>query len=267
MKRPQAPKAARITPGARKRSAGSPGAKPDRGDRKHTGSPGADALATYRGKRDFRHSPEPAGAQQRAGKTGSPLRFCVQKHLASHLHYDFRLEHRGVLLSWAVPKGPATDPAVKRLAMQVEDHPVDYGDFEGVIPSGYGAGIVMLWDRGAWAPDEPDVDAALARGELKFTLAGEKLGGSWVLVRFARAGARQWMLIKHRDHYAGTRDITLAKPDSVKTGRDFADILAAAGPDPFPDGPPVKGGETGELFAAIITAAKKKRKPQPAAQH
>src|SRR6266446_3150439 len=132
------------------------------------------ALKEYQAKRDFKKSPEPSGkgkAKLRgAAATGKPGAhfFCVQKHLASHLHYDFRLEHKGVLLSWAVPKGPALDPKDKRLAMHVEDHPFDYGEFEGVIPEGYGAGIVMLWDRGTWSPEVDDVDAALKKGDLKF---------------------------------------------------------------------------------------------------
>src|ERR671918_1094120 len=161
------------------------------------------ALEEYRRKRDFGKTPEPAGTVAKSKR--AERFFCVQKHLASHLHYDFRLEHNGVLLSWAVPKGPSLDPKTKRLAMMVEDHPFDYGQFEGVIPEGYGAGIVMLWDVGTWTPQVDDVDAALNKGDLKFTLDGYKLKGSWVLVRTggrygSRAGdARSWLLIKHRD--------------------------------------------------------------------
>jgi bifunctional non-homologous end joining protein LigD len=138
-------------------------------------------LEKYKQKRNFTSTPEPAGdvliATERAKKQkdSKELFFCVQKHLASHLHYDFRLEHKGVLLSWAVPKGPSLDPKTKRLAMMVEDHPFEYGTFEGVIPSGYGAGIVMLWDQGTWTPQVDDVDAALKKGDLKFTLDGYKL--------------------------------------------------------------------------------------------
>src|SRR5918995_1280132 len=160
------------------------------------------ALEEYKRKRDFQKTPEPPAKV--IERKGAERFFCVQKHLASHLHYDFRLEHNGVLLSWAVPKGPSLDPKTKRLAMHVEDHPFDYGEFEGVIPSGYGAGIVMLWDRGTWTPEVDDVDAALKKGDLKLTLDGFKLKGSWVLVRTKGWGGgsggdgRSWLLIKHR---------------------------------------------------------------------
>src|ERR1700710_2074061 len=122
------------------------------------------SLSKYKTKRSFKTTPEPQGGKARS----SPLHFVVQKHQASHLHYDFRLEWDGVLVSWAVPKGPSLDPSVKRLAMAVEDHPLDYGGFEGTIPEGqYGGGTVMVWDRGTWTPDEPDVAASLTKGELK----------------------------------------------------------------------------------------------------
>jgi len=223
------------------------------------------ALEKYREKRNFKESPEPAGdtklATERARKTRGvkPRFFCVQKHLASHLHYDFRLEHDGVLLSWAVPKGPALDPATKRLAMMVEDHPIEYGTFEGVIPAGYGAGIVMLWDSGTWTPEVDDVDAALKKGDLKFTLSGYKLKGSWVLVRtkgkWAGGSDRSWLLIKHRDDWAGDVDITEFAPLSVKSKGDFADILAADDPDIWISHRPASGGEAGAMFEKIIRRA------------
>src|ERR671914_1296958 len=157
------------------------------------------SLTEYKKKRHFNKTPEP-GPEKKRTKTGRL--FVVQKHRATQLHYDFRLEHNGVLLSWAVPKGPSLDPKVKRLAMQVEDHPIEYGTFEGVIPEGYGAGIVMLWDVGTWTPEIDDVQGALKKGDLKFTLDGYKLKGSWVLVRtkgrWAGAqggGDRSWLLI------------------------------------------------------------------------
>ena len=134
-------------------------------------------LDEYRRKRDFSKTPEPAGdtkTQSVSAPTASF--FCVQKHLASHLHYDIRLEHNGVLLSWAIPKGPSLDPADKRMAVRTEDHPLDYGEFEGVIPEGYGAGVVMLWDRGSWTPEVDDIDAALETGDLKFSLDGHSKG-------------------------------------------------------------------------------------------
>jgi bifunctional non-homologous end joining protein LigD len=222
-------------------------------------------LEKYKQKRNFTQTPEPAGdaklAADRARKSKGvkPRFFCVQKHLASHLHYDFRLEHNGVLLSWAVPKGPALDPATKRLAMMVEDHPIEYGTFEGVIPSGYGAGIVMLWDRGTWTPEVDDVDAALKKGDLKFTLSGYKLKGSWVLVRtkgkWAGGGDRSWLLIKHRDDWAGDVDITEFAPLSVKSSGDFAEILAADNPDIWISHRPASGGEAGAMFEKIIRRA------------
>ena len=221
------------------------------------------ALEKYRQKRDFKVSPEPAGDKPRRSPTGRiPRFFCVQKHLASHLHYDFRIEHNGVLLSWAVPKGPSLDPAIRRLAMHVEDHPVDYGNFEGVIPSGYGAGIVMLWYRGTWTPAVDDVDAALKKGDLKLTLDGYKLKGSWVLVRTkgaawaSKGGAdRSWLLIKHRDEWAGPVDITEFAPLSVKSSGDFADILAQDNPEIWISHRPAQGGETGAMFEKIIARA------------
>jgi bifunctional non-homologous end joining protein LigD len=222
-------------------------------------------LDKYKQKRNFNQTPEPAGdaklAAERARKnTGvTPRFFCVQKHLASHLHYDFRLEHNGVLLSWAVPKGPSLDPKTKRLAMMVEDHPIEYGTFEGVIPSGYGAGIVMLWDSGTWTPEVDDVGAALKKGDLKFTLNGYKLKGSWVLVRtkgkWAGGGDRSWLLIKHRDDWAGDVDITEFAPLSVKSSGDFAEILAADNPDIWISHRPASGGEAGAMFEKIIRRA------------
>ena len=220
------------------------------------------ALDKYRAKRDFTESPEPAGDTRHTSPGGrAPRFFCVQKHLASHLHYDFRLEHDGVLLSWAVPKGPSLDPSTKRLAMHVEDHPIEYGEFEGVIPSGYGAGIVMLWDRGTWTPEVDDVEAALKKGDLKFTLDGFKLKGSWVLVRTkgnrwgGSGGDRSWLLIKHRDEWAGEVDIAEFAPLSVKSRGDFADILAQDNPAIWQSHRPAEGGEAGAMFARIVARA------------
>src|SRR5215467_9227765 len=176
-------------------------------------------LAEYNKKRRFDVTPEPAGKMGRARKEA--LEFVIQKHRATRLHYDFRLEHRGVMLSWAVPKGPSMDPAVKRLAMETEPHPMEYNQFEGVIPEGqYGGGTVMIWDKGVWAAaagdhlgDETEVDRQLKKGDLKFVLLGKKLAGSWVLVR--TRGTRQWLLIKHRDQYVSDEDPTVVKPLSV----------------------------------------------------
>ena len=165
----------------------------------------ADKLILYQAKRDFTKTAEPSGkARVRAAEY---LRFVVQKHAASRLHYDLRLEVDGVFKSWAVTKGPSLDPRDRRLAVEVEDHPLDYGDFEGTIPQGeYGGGTVMLWDRGFRAPDEGGhPERGLRTGDLKFTLAGAKLQGSWVLVRMRhdrerdRSNRNNWLLIKHRD--------------------------------------------------------------------
>ncbi len=192
------------------------------------------ALTKYRAKRNFKVTSEPEGsAKSRA--SARQLSFVVQKHQASHLHYDFRLEWRGVLLSWAVPKGPSLDPSVKRLAMAVEDHPLEYGGFEGIIPEGeYGGGTVMVWDRGMWEPETEDVDAGLRDGELKFELFGSKLKGSWVLVRTKSVGKSSrssWLLIKHRDTYAASEDLVTDKPRSVLSKRLMAEIAAVSGGD------------------------------------
>jgi bifunctional non-homologous end joining protein LigD len=193
-------------------------------------------LDEYRKKRHFGVTPEPQGAGSTEKKGHRSLIYAVQKHMASHLHYDFRLEWRGVLLSWAVPKGPSLDPAVKRLAMQTEDHPVEYADFEGVIPAGqYGAGTVMLWDKGTWQPESANVDASLQAGEIKFTLQGKKLQGSWVLVRPRGFGSNPvrstWLLIKHRDQYATTKEVTQEEPRSVASQRLLAEIARDEGGD------------------------------------
>ena len=185
-------------------------------------------LAEYNRRRRFGVTPEPAGKPARVKK--GKLSFVIQKHRASRLHYDFRLEHDGVMLSWAVPKGPSLQPSDKRFAMQTEDHPIEYNQFEGVIPEGeYGAGTVMIWDHGTWEPEVEDVERALAKGDLKFKLYGKKLRGSWVLVRMRE---RQWLLIKHRDKTASTVDIVSAKPRSVVSRRTLAGIARAAGATP-----------------------------------
>jgi bifunctional non-homologous end joining protein LigD len=191
-------------------------------------------LHEYRKKRTFDATPEPRGTIDPEVARGGPLIYVVQKHAATALHYDFRLEWRGVLLSWAVPKGPSLDPTVKRLAMQVEDHPVEYATFEGVIPGGeYGGGTVMVWDRGTWVPESADVDASLRQGDLKFTIQGEKLRGSWALVRtrgFGKTPARNsWLLIKHRDQYASAIDIAEESPRSVSSQRLLSDIARDGG--------------------------------------
>ena len=196
-------------------------------------------LSTYRAKRDFKKTAEPAGKTIR--KAEYP-RFVIQKHDATRLHYDLRLEVDGVFKSWAVTKGPSLDPQDKRLAVEVEDHPLDYGDFEGTIPKGqYGGGTVMLWDRGFWVPEgDKSAEESLRDGELKFLLAGEKLQGGWVLVRMKGdrfGGSRtNWLLIKHKDDgaHSGDKDKLLKKDRSVASGRTMAEIAAGKGPGPQP---------------------------------
>jgi bifunctional non-homologous end joining protein LigD len=197
-------------------------------------------LAKYRAKRDFSKTREPRGDKRVASARG--LRFIIQKHAASRLHYDFRLELDGVLKSWAVTRGPSLDPKDKRLAVEVEDHPLEYGDFEGTIAEGqYGGGTVMLWDRGYWKPEgDASPQASLAAGELKFTLAGERLKGSWVLVRMKRdrTGSKRnnWLLIKHRDAESVPQDgdAILAEDRSVASGRTMSEIAAGKKPGPKP---------------------------------
>ncbi|MDH7460220.1 non-homologous end-joining DNA ligase [Chitinophagaceae bacterium 26-R-25] len=192
------------------------------------------SLAKYKQKRSFNQTPEPKGGKAKNGE----LRFVIQKHDASHLHYDFRLEMDGVLKSWAVPKGPSTDPEVKRLAMMVEDHPYDYRSFEGIIPKGnYGAGTVIIWDEGTYLSDE-DVAAdkrsqeksllkQLNSGTIKFTLKGKKLKGSFALVKMHGKGENTWLLIKHKDKYASTDDIT-EKDKSVVSNKTIEKIAATS---------------------------------------
>ncbi|TPQ33440.1 DNA ligase D [Bradyrhizobium guangdongense] len=192
-------------------------------------------LSTYRKKRDFEKTPEPSGETKVA--PSKARRFVIQKHDATRLHYDLRLEFDGVFKSWAVTKGPSLDPHDKRLAVEVEDHPLDYGDFEGTIPeSQYGGGTVMLWDRGTWESDDPE--AGFKKGDLKFTLHGEKLHGSWVLVRMRndRNGGKRtnWLLIKHRDEYAGEGENILKEDKSVASGRAMEQIAEGKGRAPKP---------------------------------
>ncbi len=188
-------------------------------------------LTAYRAKRDFKATAEPDGA--RAVTPSKQLRFVVQKHDASRLHYDFRLELDGVFKSWAVARGPSLDPHDKRLAVEVEDHPLAYGDFEGTIPQGqYGGGTVQLWDRGYWEP-EGSPEAGLKAGDLKFTLRGKRLKGGFVLVRMDRAGRANWLLIKHRDRYAKEDGGALLELDaSIASGRTMAEIAAGKGRAP-----------------------------------
>ncbi|MDB5407220.1 MAG: ligase [Rhodospirillales bacterium] len=238
-------------------------------------------LSRYQAKRDFSKTEEPSGDAPVA--TSEHRRFVIQKHDATRLHFDLRLELDGVFKSWAVTRGPSLDPRDKRLAVEVEDHPLDYGDFEGTIPKGqYGGGTVMLWDRGYWAPEGTDApEKALAKGELKFMLAGQRLQGSWVLVRMNhdRTGGKRtnWLLIKHRDEYA--RDGNEGGPSdddrSVASGRRMSDIAAGKGKGPKPFMLATRSaaqpnavwnsnrGDAADLRAAGQTSAAPKKDPRP----
>ncbi len=205
---------------------------------------------------------------RRSGRQG--LVYVVQKHRATALHYDFRLEWNGVLLSWAIPKGPSLDPGVKRMASHVEDHPLEYAAFEGIIPAAeYGGGTVMVWDRGTWSPESPDVDAALKKGDLKFTLHGEKLKGSWVLVRTKGWGGSSkpsWLLIKHRDDFASDEDVAETRPRSVVSNRLLTQIAIDEGGD-------VEKASTGDPVAEVEkllknpTLLQRAQKTKPAVWH
>jgi bifunctional non-homologous end joining protein LigD len=201
-------------------------------------------LEEYRRKRDFGKTPEPGPEPPAPGAQAGGGRFVVQRHRATRLHYDFRLEIGGVLVSWAVPKGPTLDPGVRRMAVHVEDHPIEYLDFEGVIPKGqYGGGDVIVWDWGTWTPDPetPDPERAIEDGELKFRLEGEKLRGRYTIVRTSGRGRRaaerraarddgdadQWLLIKKRDEAAIDGWDAEDHPKSVKTGRTNDEVKAA----------------------------------------
>jgi len=191
------------------------------------------SLTTYKKKRNFKSTSEPVGGTSNRGK----LNFVIQKHDATRLHYDFRLEMDGVLKSWAVPKGPSTDPAVKRLAMMVEDHPYDYKNFEGIIPEGnYGAGTVIIWDKGTYEPIEPvkgkkaqekHLLKQLKEGSVKIILHGEKLRGEWALVHMKQS-ENSWLLIKHKDKFASSAEVT-NKSKSVVSGITLLQLEKSAG--------------------------------------
>lgn len=189
-----------------------------------------DPLKKYRSMRDFGATPEPSGGKPK--KTRLPI-FVIQKHAATRLHYDFRLEMEGVLKSWAIPKGPSYDPTVKRLAMMTEDHPYDYASFEGVIPAGnYGGGNVIIWDSGTWELTEPDDPVqGIKSGKLAFRMYGKKMFGEWALVKIkGRPGSKgnEWLLLKHRDEFANTDvDVTEVAPRSIISDKTIDEIGAS----------------------------------------
>lgn len=207
---------------------------PTKSAAKTTRTKKAKPLADYERKRDFTKTAEPPGTS--APRSKRALRFVIQKHAASHLHFDLRLELDGVMKSWAVPKGPSYNPSQRRLAMEVEDHPIEYNKFEGTIPKGeYGGGTVMLWDRGTYGPEAGGGSDAIRdgyeRGDLKIVLKGERLNGGWVLVRMRRddRGRAQWLFIKHRDEAANADyDVVAEVNTSVTTGRTMDEITEGA---------------------------------------
>jgi bifunctional non-homologous end joining protein LigD len=221
----------RATKAPAKTSAKAPAKAPARSTAaKRARAAAAVPLAEYNAKRDFTRTAEPAGKVPRA--RGKALNFVIQKHAASHLHFDFRLELDGVMKSWAVPKGPSLDPHVRRLAMEVEDHPISYNTFEGTIPKGeYGGGTVMLWDRGTYEADDGGGAESLRRGyekgELRFVMHGKRLRGGFVLARLRRPGRPQWLLIKRRDDHADAdREITAEVTTSVASKRTMEQIAS-----------------------------------------
>jgi len=210
-----------------------------------------DRLRRYRAKRNFSRTAEPAGKRLKSGKK---LSYLIQKHAARRLHYDFRLEWNGTLLSWAVPKGPSENPNDKRLAVHVEDHPVEYGKFEGTIPKGeYGGGTVMLWDRGSWVP-HGDPDEGLKKGKLSFELHGERLKGNWTLVRLRSRGKKDkgdnWLLIKEKDDIARING-------KLKVDRETTSVATKRTMDEIAGGKKVWSSDRGKEISK--PAAQKKR--------
>ena len=225
-------------------------------------------LETYRTKRNFNLTAEPRGRVAR-GKTKA-LRFLIQRHAATRLHYDLRLELDGVYKSWAVTKVPSLDPATKRLAVEVEDHPLEYGTFEGTIPQGqYGGGTVQLWDTGTWSPQGDDPKADLAKGQLKIVIDGKRLHGKWALIRLrdektklGRMTGHNWLLIKEKDEEArpGEPDTLLAEDTSVTTGRTLEEIAASKKSRVWNSSRKKEPQTTGNAKTAI---AVKKKNPRP----
>ncbi|HSP97318.1 MAG TPA: DNA polymerase ligase N-terminal domain-containing protein [Candidatus Dormibacteraeota bacterium] len=216
------------------------------------------SLTVYGRKRRFDRTPEPPPQRRPRARRGA-LRFVVQKHRARRLHYDFRLEWDGVLLSWAVPKGPSLKPRDKRLAVEVEDHPLDYAGFEGIIPAdNYGAGTVMVWDRGTYTPAEPDVGKSRQRGRIDFTLHGKKLRGAWVLVR-SGSDRRNWLMIKRHDEGVSETDVTATAPRSVKSRRLMVEIAFDEGGDVEQA---VSADPTAEVQALLRDRRTRRRRPR-----